>query len=76
MEFKLSNHASKRIKQRKIKQEWLQAAITIPDSLESDIEDSTVLHALIEIPERGFKRLRVVYNETTQPVTIVTAYFE
>ena len=76
MEFKLSNHASKRIKQRKIKHEWIQVTITAPDSLESDSEDSTVLHALLEIPERGFKRLRVVYNETTKPVTIVTAYFE
>ncbi len=28
------------------------------------------------IPEKGFKALRVVYNETTEPFTIVTVFFE
>jgi hypothetical protein len=54
----------------------IQTAIATPDSLESDNVDSSLLHALLEIPEKGFKRLRVIYNETTEPVTVVTAYFE
>ncbi|OGS94549.1 MAG: hypothetical protein A3H31_11990 [Gallionellales bacterium RIFCSPLOWO2_02_FULL_57_47] len=76
MEFKLSDHAQKRIQQRKIKPEWIKAAIEHPDLLEDDFEDSTLAHALKAIPEKGFKKLRVIYNETTEPVTIVTAYFE
>ena len=76
MEFKLSDHAQKRIQQRKIKLEWIKAVIDNPEQFENDFEDSTLVHALKAIPEKGYKKLRVIYNETTEPVTIVTAYFE
>ncbi len=76
MEFRLSDHAQKRIQQRRIKPEWIKVAIDNPDQLENDTEDSTLAHALKAIPEKGFKKLRVIYNETTEPVTFVTAYFE
>jgi hypothetical protein len=76
MKFKLSDHAEKRLRQRKIKPEWVRVAIENPDKTENDAEDHTLAHALKAIPEKGFKILRVVYNETTEPVTIITAYFE
>ena len=76
MDFKLSDHAQKRIQQRKIKLGWIEAALDNPEKLENDFEDPTLVHALIAIPEKGYKKLRVIYNETTKPVTIVTAYFE
>ncbi len=76
MKFRLNDHAEKRIRQRKIKLEWIEAAIETPDKIENDAEDHTLAHALKAIPERGSKRLRVIYNETTEPVTIATAYFE
>ena len=76
MKFKLSDHAEQRIRQRKIKLEWIEAAIENPDKIENDAEDRTLAHASRAIPERGSKRLRVIYNETTEPVIIVTAYFE
>ena len=76
MKYKISNHANRRIKQRKIKTEWIVSALENPDSIEYDIEDGTLLHVLKNIPERGFIRLRVIYNETTEPITIVTAYFD
>jgi hypothetical protein len=76
MEFKLSDHAQKRIQQRKIKLEWVDVAITYPDQIEEDFEDQSLVHVLKVIPEKGFKKLRVIYNETTKPVTVVTAYFE
>ena len=28
------------------------------------------------IPEKGFRVLRVIYNETVDPVTVVTVYFD
>jgi hypothetical protein len=62
--------------QRKIKPEWIRAAIENPDKTENDAADHTLAHALKAIPEKGFKILRVVYNETTEPVTIITAYFD
>lgn len=76
MEFKLSDHARERIQQRKIKPEWIAVTIAHPDQTENDFEDRSLTHALKAIPEKGFRKLRVIYNETTEPVTIVTAYFE
>jgi hypothetical protein len=76
LKFKLSDHAKKRIRQRKIMLEWVEAAIESPDKTENDAEDHTLTHALKAIPERGSKKLRVIYNETTEPVIVVTAYFE
>ena len=52
------------------------AALEFPDVTEDDPDDGTLVHALKAIPDKGFRRLRVIYNETTEPVTIVTAYFE
>ena len=76
MKFKLSDHAEKRIRQRKIKLDWVEATIEDPDKTENDAEDHTLAHALKAIPERSSKKLRVIYNETTEPVIVVTAYFE
>jgi len=35
-----------------------------------------LVHALRPIPEKGFRILRVIYNETRTPVIVVTAYFD
>lgn len=76
MNYKLSDHAKKHLQQRKIKLEWMEAALSNPDKIESDPEDATLVHALLDIPEKGFKRLRVIYNETNEPVAIATVYFD
>lgn len=76
MKFKLTSHAEKRIQRRKIKSEWITAALEHPARTENDIEDASLVHALLPIPEKGFQVLRVIYNESTEPVNIVTAYFD
>jgi len=76
MEFILSSHAQKRIQQRKIKHEWIASALESPDDVENDVDDLELCHAIKEIPEKGFKRLRVIFNETKTPWIIITAYFE
>lgn len=48
----------------------------VDSSMESARADASLIHARLEISEKGFKRLRVIYNETKDPVTIVTAYFD
>lgn len=62
MDYTLSEHARKRCQRRKIKLEWIEAALTHPERTENDYDDPTLVHALLAIPERGFKILRVVYN--------------
>ncbi len=76
MKFKLTDHAEKRIQQRKIKPEWIEVALEHPARTENEIEDANLVHALLPIPEKGFQVLRVIYNETTEPVSIVTVYFD
>ena len=43
---------------------------------ENDAEDPTLVHALRAIPDKGFRVLRVIYNETRDPMTVVTIYFD
>jgi len=76
MDYVLTEHARKRCIRRKIKQEWIAAALACPARTENDVEDQTVAHALLAIPEKSFRVLRVVYNETIDPVSVVTAYFD
>jgi hypothetical protein len=76
MNFVLSDHARKRCIRRRISLEWLQAVLNHPTRLESDTDDGCLVHALYAVPERAFRVLRVIYNETQEPAVIVTAYFD
>ena len=42
----------------------------------SDSDDGSLIHAIWPVPEKGYRVLRVIYNETVNPVTVVTAYFD
>jgi hypothetical protein len=76
VKFKLSGHAEKRIKQRKIRLEWISAALENPDHIESDADDPSLIHLIKAIPEKGFLKLRVICNETIEPWLVVTAFFD
>ena len=76
MEFKLTAHAQKRCARRKIKLEWIEVALENSIKTQIDPEDSSLVHVFCAIPEKGFRVLRVIYNETISPVTVVTAFFE
>ena len=76
MDYTLTEHARKRCIKRKISNNWIQSALDHPFRLEADPEDSRLIHALRPVPDKGFRLLRVIYNETVDPVTVVTAYFE
>ena len=64
------------MRRRKIAPEWIATTLDHPARTENDHDDPDLAHALRPIPERGFRVLRVVYNETVQPVRVVTAYFD
>lgn len=76
MDYTLTEHAEKRLRRRKIVSEWIATTLDHPARTENDHDDPDLAHALRPIPERGFRVLRVVYNETVQPVRVVTAYFD
>jgi hypothetical protein len=76
MDFILTEHAKKRCSRRNIKQEWIHNALKYPLCTENDMEDNSLVHVLWPVPDKGFQVLRVIYNETVNPIAIVTVYFE
>lgn len=76
MDYLLTEHAEKRLRKRKIAIEWITATLADPARTENDDKDPELAHALRPIPQRQFRVLRVVYNETVDPVRVVTAYFD
>ncbi|MCP5126491.1 MAG: DUF4258 domain-containing protein [Gammaproteobacteria bacterium] len=66
----------RRILKRQINLEWIKDALEYPARIESDLDDGNVVHVLRPIAERGFRVLRVIYNETANPHVVVTAYFD
>ncbi|WP_200348877.1 DUF4258 domain-containing protein [Halochromatium glycolicum] len=69
----MTEHAKKRCIRRKIRREWIARALEHPARIEADPDDPDLVHVLCLIPERTFRALRVIYNETADPVAIVTA---
>jgi len=76
MNYVLTEHARKRCVIRKIREEWIVATLEHPARTENDHDDPTLAHALRPIPEKGFRVLRVIYNESLDPVTVVTVFFD
>ncbi len=76
MNFVLTDHAEKRCIRRKIQRESIARALERPARIEDDPDDVDLAHVLYLVPERAFRVLRVIYNETVDPVAIVTAYFD
>ena len=76
MNYVLSEHARKRCARRKVEPTWIAEALDHPARIESDPDDSSLAHALWPVPERGFRVLRVIFNETVDPVAVVTVYFD
>jgi len=76
VKFKLTKHATKRCLRRKIDLRWIDDALNHPARLESDPDDSALMHALYPVPDRAFRVLRVVYNESVDPALVVTAFFD
>ena len=76
MNYVLTEHARKRCIKRKIRDEWILATLEHPARTENDDSDPSLVHALRAVPEKGFRVLRVIYNETLDPMNVVTVYFD
>ena len=74
--YALTAHAATVLAAREIPLEWVARVLAQPRKIEPDRQDPALRHALARIPERGGRVMRVVYNDTTRPWRIVTAYFD
>jgi hypothetical protein len=76
IQYILTDHAKIRISERNIPEEWVERTIASPDLLELDLEDAAKRHAFKVIPENGDRVLRVIYNESNTPWSVISAYFD
>jgi hypothetical protein len=76
MNYELTQHARDALTERAIPVEWVERVMISPARTEPDKADPGTVHHLGEIPEHGNRVLRVVINQPTSPVRIVTAYFD
>jgi len=76
LRFTLSDHAVVVLRERRIRPEWVQRVLEHPRLRFPDADDPDLFHALAPIPEREDRVLKVVYNGSTDPWRVVTAYFD
>jgi len=71
-----TQHASFTSLTRKIQEQWIAKTLSSPSKIELDAKNSEVAHAFLRIPEYGNRTLRVIYKQTAQTYTVITAYFD
>lgn len=72
--YQLSKHAKDMMYERDIQLEWLESALSQPDTQEQQI-DGTV-HYIKKITEYGNNFLRVVTDPKVDPQRVVTLFFD
>ncbi|MBL7180379.1 MAG: DUF4258 domain-containing protein [Desulfobacterales bacterium] len=74
--YKLTHHAEDALVKRKIKKEWLGRVLAFPQRIEPDATDPILEHRLAEISECENRVLRVIINPHTNPIRVVTLFFD
>ncbi len=78
MDFTLSQHADDELQKAgrsQIKLEWIQRTLNNPDYSDRDDRTKTI-RVWKRIPEYENRALRVVYNPDTEPIIVVTVFFD
>jgi hypothetical protein len=76
MHYVLTEHAKETLQRRSnIQLHWLEQAITAPHQIEKDATDPELTHHLFKIEEFEGRVLRVIVNQTVDPMRIITAFF-
>ena len=74
--FTLSKHASQKIAERHIAQDWIERVLAVPAQVEPDKRDPALRLASAPIAERDGRVLCVVYNVQRVPPHVVTVFFQ
>lgn len=70
----MTRHAEQQRQERNISLTWIEQTIEQPHRQEMRDDDTT--HYIRQISEFGNRWLRVVMNETIEPNTIITVFFD
>jgi hypothetical protein len=72
----LTRHAAEMLTERNIERDWVERAVTDPQSVEPDPSRDNVFRAFHTIAEREGRVLRVVYTLRNGEIRILTAFFD
>lgn len=75
-EFELSDHARFQMKERNIQPSWLTETLSTPDQVLPLADSHGNTHYLKQIPEFGYRWLRVVVNPNVFPNRVITLFFD
>ena len=76
--FRLTKHASEELAKpgrQQIQLKWIEQALENPDYQDTDAR-SNAIRVWKRIPEYENRALRVVYNPQTQPISVITVFFD
>lgn len=76
--FRLTKHASEELAKpgrQQIQLKWIEEALKNPDYQETDSR-SNATRVWKRIPEYENRALRVVYNPETEPISVITVFFD
>ena len=77
MSYVLTEHAKESLQRRSnIQLHWLERAITSPHRIEKDVTDPELTHYLLKIEDFEGRVLRVIVNQSVDPMRVITAFFD
>jgi Domain of unknown function (DUF4258) len=77
MTYDLTDHARESLRKRPtISLEWVERVLQQPERVEPDTVDAELEHRLGRIPEYDGRVLRVIVKKATDPIRIITFYFD
>ncbi len=77
MPYELTEHVRERLRKRPIiRMEWIERVIEAPERVASDLVDSELEHRLSRIQECEGRVLRVIVRKQTNPIRVITCYFD
>jgi hypothetical protein len=74
VKYQLSEHAEDMLRERNISEEWIQFTLNYPE--QQEIKEDGTMHYISSVEEYKGKYLRVVVNPNSNPMRIVTAFFD
>jgi hypothetical protein len=76
IDFQLTRHAEDALLKRKIEKEWLERVLAFPQRIEAGATDPMLEHRLAVISECDNRVLRVIINPHTNPIRVITLFFD
>jgi hypothetical protein len=76
MRIALTQHAQRRLAERKIPLEWIEITLEQPDRESPDSAGPGLTRAFKRLPQASGRVLRVVYSVCGEEKLVITAFFD